>query len=140
MLPPGLVWRRIARVPGPNVKPRALRASLRRNRKALPWELVRSGFRDEVDDAVGGPAEFGGIAAALHLEFLEPLDAGAVEDRIVPAFAVGFGAVQAFALAVEQSAADARVALIPDDARGQDDEGHGAAQSVAQEQRQIHDR
>src|SRR5262249_29956601 len=100
-------------------------------------KLVGSRLRDEVDDAVRRPAKFRGVAATLHLELLETLDADSDKSGIVPALAVGFGAVQAFALTIEQSAADARVALITDDAWSKNDEGHRAPQSVAQEQRQI---
>ena len=102
-------------------------------------KLVCAGLRDKVDHAIRSAPKFGGVAAALHLELLQALDADANKARIVPALAVRFGAVELFALTVQQAAPDARVALIPDDTRCQDDEGHRAPQSAAYEQRQIHD-
>ena len=102
--------------------------------------LVGSRLGDPVDHAVRGAAIFGGIGRALYFELLHALHAHAVHSRVVAALAVGFGAIQLFALAVEQASADARVAGRPDHPRRQDDERQVASYAATgDKQRQIPD-
>ncbi len=92
---------------------------------------VGSRLGDPVDYAVRCPAILGGVSRALDFELLHTLHAHAVHGRIVAALAVGFGAIQLFALAVEQAAANARIIGRPNHSGCQNNEGQIAADTAA---------
>src|SRR5260370_19818730 len=84
--------------------------------------LVGPRFSDPIDHTVGSAAVFGGVPGALHFELFHALRPDAVHGRVVAALAVGFGAVQLLALAVQQAAANTWVARRPDHSWRQNDE------------------
>ena len=102
--------------------------------------LIGSRLGDPVDHTIGSAAIFGGVRRTLNFELLHTLDAHAVHGRVVPALAVGFGAVQLFALAIQQPTADARVAAGSNHTWRQNHESQVCSDSATDKQGEILDR
>src|SRR5260370_34798033 len=93
--------------------------------------LVGSRFRDPIDHPIRSSAVFGRVTGALHFELFHSLHAHAVHGWVVAALAIGFGAVELLALAIQQAAADTWVARRPNHARRQNDECQVASDAAA---------
>ncbi len=59
----------------------------------IAMETVGAGLQGRVDDAAGGPSDFGGETVGLHLEFLDRIEVGLREQLAAPGRGDG-GAIQ----------------------------------------------